>query len=74
MGAGSRGDELHEHGHGAVGLGGGTGEESIRDLALHHDAPELDLREPVEALDDDRRRDVVREIRDELAGARRSYA
>ena len=48
----------------------GDGEEAVGDLALHHHAPELDRREAVEALDDERRRDVVRQVRDELAGRR----
>ena len=43
------------------------GEEAVGDLALHHHAPALDGGQPVEALDDDRRRDVVRQVRDELA-------
>ena len=44
----------------------GLREEAIRDLALHHHAPQVELLER-EALGDDRRRDVVRQVRDELA-------
>jgi hypothetical protein len=56
--------------HGAVCLRAGLGEEAVGDLALHHHAPELERREPVEALGDERGGDVVREVRDELARRR----
>src|SRR2546425_4831824 len=59
--------ELYEDGHRAVVLRRGLREEPVRNFPLNHHAPELELREAVEALDDQRRRDVVREIRDELA-------
>src|SRR6266508_1086035 len=59
--------ELHEHGHGAVRLRAGNREEAVGDLALHHHAPALQSREAVQRLDDERRRDVVRKVRDELA-------
>ena len=64
------GGELDEHRHGAVRLRARLGEEPVGDLALHHHRPELDARQPVEALDDERRRDVVREIGDELPWCR----
>ena len=64
--AGSLGRELDEHRDGAVGLRRGRGEEPVGDLPLHHHAPELDGRQPVEALDDHGRGDVVRQVRDEL--------
>ncbi len=64
--AGSLGRELHEHGNGAVSLRPGLGEEPVGDLPLHHHAPEPDRRQPVEALDDERGRDVVREVGHQL--------
>ena len=66
MEAGALGRELDEHRHRAVRLRPRRGEEAVGDLALHHHAPALDGRQAVEALDDDRRRDVVRQVRDEL--------
>ena len=60
------GRELDQDGDGPVGLGRGNGEEAVGDFALHHHAPVLDARQPVEALGDDGRRDVVREVGDEL--------
>ena len=63
-------DELHEHRDGAVRLRARLREEAVGDLALHHHAPELDLRQAVEALDEERRRDVVRQVRDELRRVR----
>src|SRR6266545_854953 len=59
-------DELDEHRHGAVGLRRGPGEEAVRDFALDHHAPELDAGQAVEALDHDRRGDVVGQIGNEL--------
>ena len=64
--AGAAGGELHEHRDGAVRLRRRLGEEAVGDLPLHHHAPELDARQPGQALGDDRRRDVVRQVRDEL--------
>ena len=60
------GCELHEHRHRAVVLRRRCGEEAVRDLALHHHAPEPHVRQAVEALDDDRRSDVVRQVGHEL--------
>src|SRR6266849_511474 len=71
MEAGPLSDKLHEDGVCAVSLGRGNGEESIGDLALHHHGPELDPRQAVEALGDQRRRDVVRQVGHELRRARR---
>ena len=71
MEAGALGDELHEHRHGAVRLRARLREQAIGDLALHHHAPALDARQTVETLDDQRRRDVVRQVRDELRRVRR---
>ena len=70
MEAGALGRELNEYRDRAVGLRLGDGEEPVGDLALHHHAPALDRRQAVEALDDDRRGDVVRQVRDELARRR----
>jgi hypothetical protein len=42
------------------------GEEAICHLSLHHDRPVLDRRQAGEALRDDRRCDVVGQVRDEL--------
>src|SRR5438034_2681093 len=58
--------ELNEHRDGSVRLRARLGEEAIGDFALDHHAPELEGRQPVEALDDDRCRDVVWKVRDEL--------
>jgi hypothetical protein len=66
--AGALGGELDEDRHRAVGLRAGPREEAVRDLALDHDRPRLDAREPVQALDDERRRHVVRQVGDKLAG------
>ncbi len=60
--------ELNENGDGAVRLRSRRREESIRNLALHHHAPRPKRRRVLERLDDERRRDVVREIGDELRG------
>src|SRR4051794_32257794 len=57
--------ELNEHGHRAVGLCGRRREEPVGDLPLHHHAPVLQLLHG-QALGDDRRRDVVRQVRHEL--------
>ena len=62
----SRGGELDQDGDGSVRLRRRNGEEAVCNLALHHHAPVLDARKPVEALGDDGRGDVVREVRDEL--------
>ena len=70
MEPGSLGRELQQDGDRAVRLRAGHGEEAVSDFALHHHAPRADAGQPVEALDDDRRRDVVRQIRDELSGCR----
>ena len=64
--AGPVGGELDEHRDGAVRLRRRLGEEPVRDLALHHHAPELDRRQSGEALGDDRRRHVVGQVGDEL--------
>ena len=61
--------ELHQHRDRPVGLRRRLGEESFGHLPLHHHAPELEPRLAVEALDDHRGRDVVREVRDELRRA-----
>ena len=71
MEAGALGRELDQDRDGAVGLRAGLGEEAVGDLALHHHAPRLEIgREAIEALDDERRGDVVRQVRDELVGRR----
>ena len=69
MEAGALGGELDEHRDGAVGLRARLCEEAVRDLALHHHAPVLDLVEH-EALGHDRRGDVVRQVGDELVRPR----
>ena len=61
-----RARELDEDGDGAVRLRPRLGEEPIRDLALHHHAPAAQRLDVLERLDDERRRDVVREVGDEL--------
>ena len=61
--------ELHQHAHGAVRLRRRRGEEPVRHLALHHHAPELELRQ-VETFGDERRRDVVRQVRNQLVRRR----
>src|SRR5215211_6480482 len=66
----SFGRELDEHRDGTVRLRPWAREEAIGNLALEHHAPQLDLRQAVQALGDDRRRDVVRKVRDELARRR----
>ena len=71
MEAGSLRDELDEHRHRAVRLRARRREQAVCDLALHHHAPELDLRQAVEALDEERRRDVVRQVGNELRRVRR---
>ena len=71
MEADTLGHELHEDRDGAIGLRRRDGKESVGDLALHHHAPARDARKAGEALDDDRRRDVVREVGDELRRAGR---
>src|SRR3954454_10343444 len=71
MEADALGHELHEDRDGAIGLRRRDGKESVGDLALHHHAPARDARKAGEALDDDRRRDVVREVGDELRRAGR---
>ena len=48
----------------------GNGEEAVGDLPLHHHGPELDVGQPRQALGDDRRRDVVGQVRDELGRSR----
>src|SRR5438270_5121866 len=65
------GDELNEHRDRAVGLRPRTREEAVGYFALDHHAPEPERRQTVQALDDERRRDVVREVRDELGRRRR---
>ena len=72
MEACSLGDELHEDGDRAVGLRRRFGEESVGDLSLHHHTPKVDLRQTVEALGDQRRRDVVGKVRNELCRVRGS--
>ena len=59
-------DELNEHGDRAVGLRARLRKQAVADLALNHDAPEPDIGETVEALDDQRGGDVVRQVGDEL--------
>ena len=66
MEARALGCELHEHRDRAVGLRAGPREQAVRDLALDHDRPVADARQSVQALHDQRRRDVVRQVRDEL--------
>src|SRR6476659_2286150 len=61
--------QLHQDGDRAVRLGRGLCEKAIGDLALHHHGPELDPGQTVEALCDQRRGDVVREVRHELGRA-----
>src|SRR5262245_2036200 len=58
--------ELEKHRHGAVRLRPRRREEALGNLALHHHDPTLERRDSIEALDDDRRRDVVGQVRDEL--------
>ena len=70
MEAGPLGGQLDEHRDRAVRLRPRCGEEAVGDLALNHHAPELDARQAVEALDDERRRDVVGQVRDELVRRR----
>ncbi len=70
MEAGALGGQLDEDGDGPVRLRPGAREEPVGDLALDHDRPELEARQPVEALDDQRRGDVVRKVRDELPRCR----
>src|SRR5829696_8966998 len=60
----------NEHRDAAVAPGPRLGEESVGDLALHHHAPALHQRQPVQGLDHDGRRHLVREIRNELCGRR----
>jgi hypothetical protein len=67
--AAALGHQLDQDRDSAVGLRRRPREETVRDLALHHHTPELDLREVVQALCDQRRSDVVREVRDELRRA-----
>src|SRR5581483_116616 len=62
--------ELEEHRDRPVRLGSRLREEALGDLALNHHAPPLERRQPVEALDHHRRRDVVGQVRDELARRR----
>ena len=69
MEAGALGGELHEHRHRPVRLRRGPREESVGHFALHHHAPAVDLLD-VQALGDERRRDVVGQVRDELVGRR----
>jgi hypothetical protein len=71
MKSGPLGHELNQHRDGPVCLRRRHREEAVRDFALHHHAPEIDVWQAVEALDDQRRRDVVRQIRDELSRSRR---
>ena len=62
--------QLDQHRYRAVRLGRRPREEPVRDLALHHHAPEVDARKAVEALHHDWRRDLVGEVRDELGRGR----
>src|SRR4051812_6147580 len=62
--------QLNEHRDRAIGFGGRHREEAVGDLALHHHAPQPDGGQAVQALGDDGRRDVVRQVRDELGGCR----
>src|SRR5207245_9182789 len=66
MEAGALRRELDESRDGAVRLRPRGGEEAVGHLALHNHAPVLDRRQAVEALDDDRRGDVVGQVGDEL--------
>ena len=61
--------ELDQDGHGAVRLRPRLGEEAIGDLPLDHDAPLHERLRVLQRLDDERRRDVVGEVRDELRTA-----
>src|SRR5439155_12981519 len=56
---------------GSIGLRGGLREQAIRDLALHHHAPQLEVRETIQALDDNGSRDVVGQVGNELTRVRR---
>jgi hypothetical protein len=58
--------QLDEDGDRPIRLRPGAREEPVGDLALNHDRPELDARQLVQALDHQRRSDVVRKVRDEL--------
>src|SRR5688572_19268361 len=58
--------EPYENRDGPIRLGARLREQPIRDFALHHHAPALQRRSMLERLHDERRRDVVREVRDEL--------
>ena len=60
------GRQLEENGDSAVGLGRRAGEEAVGDLPLHHHAPEPDRRQTVDALHDDRGRDLVGQVGDEF--------
>ena len=71
MKAGPLRDELDQHRHRSVCLRRRLREEAIRHLSLHHHAPELDLRQAVEALHDQGRRNVVRQVGHELVRAGR---
>src|SRR3954471_21875958 len=66
MEPGPLGGKLDEDGDRAVRLRRGTREESVGDLARHDHGPQLERREPVEALHHERRRDVVWEVGNEL--------
>src|SRR5262249_17860262 len=58
--------ELHQDRDGSVRLRPRSREEAIRDFTLDHDAPALERGRPLERLHDERRRDVVGNVGDEL--------
>ena len=62
-----RAGQLHQHGDGAVGLAGGSGEQPVGDLALHHHAEPLTHRQGVH---DHRRRHAVGQVGDHRRGRR----
>src|SRR5262245_65864321 len=66
MEPGSVGRELDENRHRAVRLRRRLREKPVGDLALHHHRPVTNGGQSVEALNDQRGGDVVREVRDEL--------
>ena len=71
MEARALGRKLDEDRDRTVRLRPGLGEEAVGNLPLHHHAPEPDVRQPVEALDDQGGRNVVGQVGDELCRVRR---
>ena len=66
--------QLNEHRDCSVRLRLGLGKEAVGDLTLHHHAPDADSRQSVEAFGDERRRDVVGKVGDELRRRRHKRA